>query len=477
MKNLLKKIASLMMAMMMVLGMTVTTNAQGHTLTIDGGDNTLSGTFNAYKLFSITSVVNPDKTTYGYTPTEKWEAWLNGKAETQNAYDYVSKQMEAADKAQAFLASVKEEAGKDQQKKADATVTAGKNAKQVVFDSLDSGYYVIFNEAGEGIASTPIAVNVTGTTTAYAKMQTPSIEKTTDGSKEWAEAQIGTSVNFTVKVKVPNTTGMNMDSYQFAVKDEMSAGLTYNNDVTMKIGEDDLALDTDYTVSTDADSNTVTFNFMVNKNLGPNVKNKVGKTIVIKYSAKLNANAIDANYQTNTAKLVYTNAQGDVIGGDVQDITKVYTYQYTFNKTNGTSGLAGAQFKVFDNNGTELKFVQVKNEAGEYRIATDDEKNNAVAVLDTANSGILHIQGLKSGTYYIEETKAPDGYNKLKDRVEFVIKKDSEGKQTGTMAQEIVNNSGTLLPSTGGTGAMLIAVAGGLAIIFGLFVMTRKREQ
>ena len=98
--------------------------------------------------------------------------------------------------------------------------------------------------------------------------------------------------------------------------------------------------------------------------------------------------------------------------------------------------------------------------------------------------------GLESGTYYLKETVAPAGYNQLPDPVEVVV---GSGTQTdvydngyknldGTdisynvYSIPIVNNQGVELPSTGGTGTMLLITIGTMvAMAFAVLLITHKK--
>ena len=174
------------------------------------------------------------------------------------------------------------------------------------------------------------------------KSTTPTIEKTAEG-KEWADAQIGTSVDFTIKVKVPNTEGMDMNTYVYKVVDTMSGGLTYNDDLAIKIGETALAENTDYTVSepvTGQEGTTITIDFVMSgagdKNLSDILLANIGKEMTITYSATLNENAVTTDPETNKASLNYTNQNGEIVDGEEpgedvpEEEVKVYTYQYDF---------------------------------------------------------------------------------------------------------------------------------------------------
>lgn len=101
---------------------------------------------------------------------------------------------------------------------------------------------------------------------------------------------------------------------------------------------------------------------------------------------------------------------------------------------------------------------------------------------------MININGLKSGTYYLKETKAPDGYNLLKTPIKIVvtgdavtgkpvIKVDNNGTATVVKKVEVQNNKGSLLPSTGGMGTTLIYVVGSILVLASGIVLFSKRKE
>lgn len=487
---MVKRISALFLAMIMVLSMGISVFAAGSsTVTINGGDNSLDGkTFSAYKLFDVTTAEN-DK--YGYTPKADFEEWLKtqaGNSYSENdasLYDYVLDQMKAAGTAQTFLAALKAETASHS-----AAATGTGSGSTATIDGLSDGYYVIFCSDD---SFSPNALTVTENITVYTKVTTPTIDKTAgDEDKDWTDAQIGDSVPFNVTVQVPNTEGMNMGSYTFKVTDQMSDGLTFDADsVSIKIGNVELTKDTDYklTVGTpNADGTEIAFNFVMgqagSKNLSQTLLSNVGKNMVISYSAVLNENAVSETPETNNASLEYTNNSGTVVSGDTapDDTTKVYTYEYDVFKTDGTNPLPGAQFEIYKKSeNTPIKF-ETAGIGQSYCVAMPDAvEGTTTTILTTAEvngNQAFNIYGLKAGTYLLRETKAPDGYNKLKNDIEFTITADQNtGVQNGTTSVTVVNHSGSLLPETGGTGAAALAAVGVLIVLGGGFVLIRNRKR
>lgn len=154
-----------------------------------------------------------------------------------------------------------------------------------------------------------------------------------------------------------------------------------------------------------------------------------------------------------------------------------------FKYTNVNTPLAGAEFILStDPNCVDdtknLKFT--KNTEGKYRY--DKTGSTTLTSLDKGrDKGRIDVEGLKAGTYYLKETKAPDGYNLLKKPVTITI--DSEGKiyvdgsgEVNNGDVRVQNNSGTLLPNTGGVGTTMIYLIGGVLVLGSGVVLATKRR-
>lgn len=212
----------------------------------------------------------------------------------------------------------------------------------------------------------------------------------------------------------------------------------------------------------------------------------VNDEVEISYKAKLNKDA-DIGFSgkftenKNTAWLAY----GDGKNSDDAN-TNVYTYQipvlkYT-NTITGKQGLSGAKFTLStDEQGkNKISFVKMpsENEYDVYRKAEEGEQNT-VTVITTNTNGKFKFVGVNQ-KYYLTETEAPKGYNKLKDSIEIQASEMNMVLVNGTMINtenvEVVNNSGSLLPSTGGMGTTLIYLIGGALVLGSGFVLANKKR-
>ena len=168
--------------------------------------------------------------------------------------------------------------------------------------------------------------------------------------------------------------------------------------------------------------------------------------------------------------------------------TKTYeipVFKYTKKTAENKTGLPNAEFTLSKNtDGTNpIKLVDITNGAaeGKYRVAKTGEATTTDKVITPA-TGKFTIQGLDADIYYLTETKQPDGYNKLSKAVKIVI--DEKGnitvddKTPSTELVEVENNTGSILPSTGGMGTTLFYIFGAILVIgSGVVLITKKRMK
>ncbi|WP_418968289.1 SpaA isopeptide-forming pilin-related protein [Catenibacterium sp.] len=166
--------------------------------------------------------------------------------------------------------------------------------------------------------------------------------------------------------------------------------------------------------------------------------------------------------------------------------TNTYTWGIpVFKYTGNDEALAGAKFILSTKeNPSEEDALKFTNEGDKYRYATTGGDTELVSSAD----GMININGLQSGTYYLKETKAPDGYNTLKDPIKIVvegdettgkrvIKVDKNGDATIVDKVKVQNNKGSILPSTGGMGTTLIYVVGSILVLASGIVLFSKRKE
>lgn len=223
-----------------------------------------------------------------------------------------------------------------------------------------------------------------------------------------------------------------------------------------------------------------------------NQTNNKGKEFTVTYYAKVNKDAIVT--EKNKAQLEYGNKPGETTTTTPSE-AKTPTYPLDILKTKKDSNvkLAGAKFSLYTSeadakNGTNPIKVTGKN--GNYVVDSNSTTTEFESVENIEEKGYnLRVNGLAEGTYYLVETKAPDGYNKLTAPVVIKITKSTDTdvnnwtiSKDGTVETDkiidIANSTGSLLPSTGGRGAIAFAVIAAI-LVFGVavsFIRDKRKE-
>lgn len=302
------------------------------------------------------------------------------------------------------------------------------------------------------------------------------------------------------------------DSYVFNFKDTLSDGLTFKEITSVIVGETPInpveagqeANDT-YTLTQNEQSITITMNNFLASN-----KDKAGQEIKVTYTATLNKNAVtgfDAN--KNSATIEYSNKPGTTDKGESEpSIVDVHTFNFTifkyYLKGETQTGLANAEFELYKANeagdaaDTNAKINIVKVKDGEYRQATPEEaaaEGFTSDVIVSGTDGKVLVKGLDAGTYYLRETKAPEGYNKLLSDIKVVIEANYDtttgkltnytvtytyNKVTNSSTSDntktspevpVENKAGAQLPSTGSKGALMVTLAG--IVLFGALTASK----
>lgn len=510
MKTMTKRVASMALATIMavvLLASALPTKAFAATtgnLTITNQSAEFNGKeVKAWQMFSAT--VTADGKNASYTLNTAWApffktviggdmATLDGDALSQKAIEYVTG-LGSDDEANviAFAKKASEWAKKNGIEATSSATASGGSAPYVAtFSGLAFGYYVVSPQGGSTAdrGTDAILANVVkADQNVNLKSEYPTIEKTVDGNNH-ADAQVGDTLNFELKSKVPNMT--EYTTYVFNFVDTLSKGLTLNqNSIKVTIGASELQKDVDYTVSATGGNGAATELKIIMTDFKTKHGDKAGQEIKVTYSAIINEHAVAGQDDAgNSAKLEYSNdpIKGGT-GTSVPSVTHGYTFDFDINKTDGMDGsaLAGAVFQLQKKGeSTPIKLI-VKQRGDEtqpaiVRPAKTDETGQAVDTITTPKSGKITFEGLDAIAYQLVETKAPDGYNKLKDPVDVTIAAnyDQDGVlQSWTVndggndaALNIQNNKGTLLPNTGGMGTILFTLVGAAVIGYGIY---RKR--
>lgn len=498
----IKKLAAAMLTAIMMMTMTVTAYAAGNctlTVNVKSGEGvptqTLKDqTINLYKLFDVTTSTSGETTNYAYTVNDTYKDTLAealGIANTSTNDQFVKAvsglKTETKDEVQKFANDFTAEALK---KSLTATTNSGKlgNVNSYEFTGLDAGYYLVYVTGGKEIQSSLVTVDKDANTVNL-KTEAPSITKTADNDT----VSIGQVVKYTVTGSIPDTTGYNQ--YQYIIHDELSNGLDFVKNatgdaldnasevnVTVKFTDGSVtAAGTAPTTATLSGEGNRTMKLDLSEWVRANQTNK-GKEFTVTYYAKVNANAVVT--EKNKATLEYGNNPGDTTTTTPSE-AKTPTYPLDINKvkkgSNPKEKLAGAKFELYKSEadakaGTNA--IKVSGSNGNYVVDSTSSTTvfASVASIDGKDYN-LHLNGLAARDYWLKETEAPAGFNKLTDPVKITITKTSDTewtvKKNDTKEEDkiidIENSTGSLLPSTGGAGVVVFA---GVAIllVFGVVV-------
>lgn len=497
----MKKIMAVLLAAIMTMAMAVTAfaaeGASGtNTLTVNvkDGQNLNGQTINLYKLFDVTESGEGQNKNYAYTVNETYKktlATVLNIAETSKDEDFAAavtklgsdNATEVQNFANTFTTKALEE-------KLAATATSGKiteeNKTSYTFNNLAAGYYLVYVTGGKEIQSSLVTVDAT-TDTVNLKTEAPSIEKTADKTT----VNIGDVVTYTVKGSIPDTTGYN--EYVYKIHDELTNGLDFVNDangaalgadattVNVTVAFTDNSLTAGGTTPTTATLDTANNRKMsldLSAWVRDNQTNK-GKEFTVTYYAKVNANAVVI--EKNNAQLEYGNNPKETTKTTPSE-AKTPTYPLDILKKEKTSKkeLAGAKFSLYKTE-TDAKAgtnaITVSGSDGKY-VVDPTSKNTvfeSVASIEGKDYN-LHVNGLAAGSYWLVETEAPAGYNKLTAPIKIEITKSADtevnnwtiSKDGATEPDKIIdieNSTGSILPSTGGMGTIIFAVIAAILVL------------
>ena len=512
----MKKIMALLLAAIMMMAMSVTAfAAEGATgtctLTVNVKSTTpaqdLKGqTINLYKLFDVTESKSGETTNYAYTVNTETgykdaiksalgTSFTGTTDEEYAAAVLALKGTEGAVQkfANAFTADALT-------KNLSATATSGKiteeNKTSYTFNNLAAGYYLVYVTGGKEIQSSLVTVDAT-TTEVNLKTEAPSIEKTADKTT----VNIGDVVTYTVKGVIPDTTGYGQ--YQYIIHDELSTGLDFVNDTTgtalgeaattvnvkVAFGADVTDEGTAPTTATLDSTNKRIMSLDLSEWVRANQTNNKGKEFTVTYYAKVNKNAVVT--EKNKAQLEYGNKPGETTTTTPSE-AKTPTYPLDINKIKkGTEEkLAGAKFSLYTSaedakNGENA--IKVSGSNGNYVVDPASTTTEFESVKSIDGKGYnLHINGLEAKDYWLVETKAPEGFNKLTNPIKVTITKTGDTEWTVSKDDieetdkiiDIENSTGSILPSTGGRGTIAFAVIAAL-LVFGVavsFIRDKRKE-
>ena len=508
-----KKLASLLLALVMALSLAVTAFAdESTTYSITINNSTAGHTYEAYQIFTGDLATNEagnkvlSNIVWGSGVSEAGQTALGDAAAKAETLKTEADAKAFAKAVAPYLATAAGSAN---------TVTDGK----YVISGLAAGYYLVKDQDGSLIGDndsyTEYIIQVVGNVTATPKSDVPEVQKkvkdindSTDTTKtDWqdsADYDIGDSIPFQLKATLADNVS-SYTTYKVVFHDTLSKGLTYNKDAKVYIdGTETNGFTVTATVNADG-TTTLTVSCDDVKALGAGNSS----VITVEYTAKLNENAVLGSAgNPNEVYLEYSNnpnksEEGNNETGETpKDVVIVFTYKTIINKVDSeTKPLTGAAFKL-------EKLIKGEDGAADTWTTVKE-----FAVDGTTTS--FTFSGLDDGQYKLTETKTPVGYNTI-DPIYFVIEAthgetadvptlktlnayltDANGnKQTemkdgesvnidlgtvdltaGSITTTVVNKSGSELPSTGGIGTTIFYVLGGVLVLAAVVLLVTKKRM
>ena len=514
----IKKLASLLLVLVMVFALATTAFAVEPTYSITINNSTAGHTYEAYQIFTgdlqeVTTGEGEAATTTKVLSNIVWgsgvsEAGQTALGDAAAKAETLKTDADAKAFAKAVAPYLTTVAGSAN------TVTDGK----YVISGLAAGYYLVKDQdgslTGDADAYTEYIIKVVSDTTATPKSSVPTVEKkvkdtndSTGVTSDWqdsADYDIGDSIPFQLKATLANNVS-SYTTYKVVFHDTLSKGLTYNNDAKVYIdGTETNGFTVTATVNADG-TTTLTVSCDDVKALGAGNSS----VITVEYTAKLNENAVLGSAgNPNEVYLEYSNnpnksEEGNNETGETpKDVVIVFTYKTIINKVDSENKpLTGAAFKL-------EKLIKGKDGAADTWTTVKE-----FTVDETTTS--FTFSGLDDGQYKLTETKTPAGYNTI-DPIYFVIEAthdetadaptlktlnayltDANGnKQTemkdgesvnidlgtvdltaGSITTTVVNKSGSQLPSTGGIGTTIFYVLGGVLVLAAVVLLVTKKRM
>lgn len=514
-----KKLASLLLALVMALSLAVTAFAdESTTYSITINNSTAGHTYEAYQIFTGDLATNEagnkvlSNIVWGSGVSEAGQTALGDAAAKTET---LKTEADAKAFAKAVAPYLTTAAGSAN------TVTDGK----YVISGLAAGYYLVKDKdgslTGDSDSYTEYIIQVVGNVTATPKSDVPEVQKkvkdindSTDTTKtDWqdsADYDIDDSIPFQLKATLANNVS-SYTTYKVVFHDTLSKGLTYNNDAKVYIGGTETnGFTVTATVNADG-TTTLTVSCDDVKALGAGNSS----VITVEYTATLNGNAVlGSDGNPNEVYLEYSNNPNkseegnNETGNTPEDTVIVFTYKTVINKVNGQGNpLPGAEFTL------EKKVL--KTPADEEKGTEAVYEWKTITVVKNKEGTTFTFSGLDDGNYRLTETVTPAGYNTIAP-IYFVIEAthgetadvptlktlnayltDANGnKQTemkdgesvnidlgtvdltaGSITTTVVNKSGSELPSTGGIGTTIFYVLGGVLVLAAVVLLVTKKRM
>ena len=387
------------------------------------------------------------------------------------------------------------------------------------------GYYLLkdVENIAEDDAYTTYIVMVVEDVSVNRKAAKPSVDKQVDDDSVWGETadqELNESFQFKLIATLEEDSDYaEYETYKLVFHDTMSAGITFESIESVTVNGTPIdGYDCTATAGQAGGSWTLTIN-----DLTDHVENlSAGCVVEVIYNAHLNENAkIGEPGNPNEVQLEYSNNPNWDLDGDgkpdnpdepdeptgktPEDIVWVFTYELDVTKVDGNNAekkLKDAEFVLLNKDQTEVAIVVDGKLTDWVAVPADGKTWPANSVLKSGEDGLFVIQGLDDGTYYLQETKAPDGYNLLTAPVKVVVTATHSETEDGTKAKidaltisvdggaavdgdptsgivtmDVENKAGATLPETGGMGTTIFYALGGIMVLAAVVLLVTKRRM
>ena len=514
MKKTIQKLMAALLAVAMVCAMAIPAFATDGDATAAAATGTGSITIEnavtnqTYKIYRILNLeYHADTNSYRYTANGAWEDFIlrennNFKLDKETgAVTWINTNPENNGTAIQQIANSAGKYAEYAPNNVQEDGSAKANGITLTFSNLPLGWYLVVSDLVDLDKGALCSIGTTDPNAVIReKNSKPTIEKEVyegDTLGYSNDAGIGDTVKFQTRIHVTDGNPTN-----YVLHDTMSNGLKFNEkSVTVLLMRDpktggsnysgNLTPGTDYELVTST-SDTCTFEIKFLKPLKPY------DYIQVDYSATVTSDAvIGTTGNDNKAVLTYGNNSTTT----ESSTTKTYVWEMGVRKFANLGGddtnhaLADAEFQLYKKDGDTqkyAKFVETSTTSVYKLTGWTNNATEAIKVKTPANGNIT-FEGLDAGTYYLEETKAPVGYNKLTAPITVVIDRGTlptVASQTisytvkygdTTAADHVVrveNKAGVELPSTGGMGTTLFyVIGGGLMVAAIVLLVTKKRME
>lgn len=485
--KLIKKIAAIMFAFIMVFTLSSNVNAEETTgtgkITISPANP--SQTYKVYRILKLESY-DKNKKLYSYVKTgDSWDGFINEQIKDGgylkiNPDGYVAfkednpsqETMRAFTKKALDYATLKSIPATKEGK-------TGANDKNVTIDGLDLGYYLVGSTTGALCSLTTTnpeeTINDKNIVPTVNKQVLVKTNPDTYGPKN--SVSIGDHVQFKTTINVKP------GAKNYILHDKMDSNLKFvdirdvstNNNVNLLRQENGQ----DFTVSSTNLPDKCTFEISFTEKFYNTYREQIDNgelsKIEFTYIAIVNDSApVNKEMKNNT---YLTFGENNTKSNEDYTITKTFGIP-VFKYTGTNTPLPGAKFilSTDPNCKDSTKTLRFKlNSDDKYRY----DETSVTTKLESLNDGMINIEGIKAGTYYLKETEAPKGYNLLKTIQTIEISEDGSIKLNGkaiTNNVGVQNNTGSLLPSTGGMGTTLIYLIGGALVLGSGIVLANKKR-